>query len=68
MFEKFTSLFDKAKANNPGLTKEQFDQKRKEAQSRADVSGKAQEGMMSVGGMTMKVDAETAQEIAQDAE
>lgn len=64
----FKSLFEKAKSRNPDLTEDAFEQKRKETLAKADSTGKAQEGMMSVGGMTMKVDAATAEEIATDAE
>ena len=64
----FESLFNKAKSQNKNLTEAEFKAKREEALSKADASGRALEGKVSVGNMVMEADATTADEIAKDME
>jgi hypothetical protein len=64
----FESLFNKAKSQNKNLTKAEFKAKREETLSKADASGRALEGKVTVGGMVMEATPEQADEIAKDME
>lgn len=62
------ALFQKAREVNPELTPAEFEAKRAEALAKADASGGALAGKMSVGNMVMEADPATADAIAKDME
>ncbi len=62
------ALFQKAKEVNPSLTEAEFEAKRADALAKADATGRALEGKVSVGGMVMEATPAEGLDIAKDLE